>query len=310
MYYMVQFTTALILILAANTSFADFPRLSSILAGDRFLPRQLGNLGDKLVFSNGILLLGFFSSVLIVIFNGDTHALIPLYAVGVFTAFTLSQSGMVKHWISSRKKGMVKGILINGIGAITTAVVLGVIAFEKFAQGAWVIFIAIPFLVFVALKIQRHYLSIADQLSIKGPMINGSEFTHHSVLIPVSGMHRAVLGAIRYAKSLTSDIEALYVDINPAATEKMRADWQKYETKVPLLILDSPYRSITEPILDHIAKIRSAHEGGIITVVLPEFVPSRWWHHLLHNQTALLLKSILLFEKDVVAISVPLHLKK
>ena len=167
-YYVIQFSTSLILILAANTSFADFPRLSSIMAADRYLPRQLSSRGDKLVFSNGILILGFFSILLIVIFSGDTHALIPLYAVGVFTAFTLSQAGMVKHWIKFKGKGWIKSVIINGMGTVTTAVVLIIIASTKFMHGAWIVIIAIPGLVFLTHKIHQHYLSVAEQLSIEG----------------------------------------------------------------------------------------------------------------------------------------------
>jgi len=307
-YYLIQFSTALILVLAANTSFADFPRLSSIMAIDRYLPRQLSSRGDKLVFSNGILILGFFSSMLIMLFRGDTHALIPLYAVGVFTAFTLSQAGMVKHWFVHKGKGWVKSAVVNGIGALTTAVVLVIIASTKFVHGAWIVIIAIPGLVYLAIRIHAHYLSVAEQLSA-ACLTTEAAFTHHTVIIPVSGTHRAVLNAIKYAKAISQDVSAVYVSLDPIKTEKDMAKWDVNCMGVQLTILESPYRSVIEPLLDYIEKVRDEYPDGIITVVLPEFVPKKWWHHLLHNQTALLIKGILLFKKGVVSTSVPLHLK-
>jgi hypothetical protein len=307
-YYTIQFSTTLILILAANTSFADFPRLSSIMSLDRFLPRQLSNRGDKLVFSNGILILGFLSIVLIIIFQGDTHALIPLYAVGVFTAFTLSQAGMVKHWLANKEKGWLKGIVINGIGTVTTAVVLLIIAVEKFTHGAWIVLIAIPGLVYLTTRIHAHYLSVAEQLTVC--LDKAGIFKHHAVIIPISGIQMAVLNAIKYAKALSDDVAAVYVCLDPVETEKVRTKWDRQCMGVPLVILESPYRSIIEPLLDYIEEVRGEYPDGVITVVLPEFVPSRWWHHLLHNQTALLIKGILLFKKGVVSTSVPFHLVK
>ncbi len=309
-YYTIQFATSLILILAANTSFADFPRLSSIMAADRFLPRQLSNRGDKLVFSNGIVILGMLSAVLIVIFEGDTHALIPLYAVGVFTAFTLSQAGMVKHWITYKGKGWLKGIMINGIGTITTAIVLVIIATEKFAHGAWIVLIAIPGLVYLTRKVHQHYIAIADQLSVTACEPDMKEFMHHSVVIPVSGIQQAVVNAIKYGKALSSDVVAVYVCLDPAETEKTKVKWDKFCMGVPLIILDSPYRSVVEPLIDYINEVRNNYPEGVITVILPEFVPSRWWHHLLHNQTALFIKGVLLFKKGVVSTSVPFHLRR
>jgi amino acid transporter len=307
-YYVIQFSTALILILAANTSFADFPRLSSIMASDRYLPRQLSSRGDKLVFSNGILILGFFSAMLIVMFRGDTHALIPLYAVGVFTAFTLSQSGMVKHWFVYKGKGWIKSAVINGIGALTTAVVLVIIASTKFIHGAWIVIITIPGLVYLTMKIHAHYLSVADQLSTEC-LIEEDAFKHHTVIIPISGIQRAVLNAIKYAKVLSQDVSAVYVCLDPIETAKIQAKWDKQCMGVQLIVLESPYRSVIEPLLDYIEEIRNEYPDGIITVVLPEFVPKKWWHHLLHNQTALLIKGIILFKKGVVSTSVPMHLK-
>jgi amino acid transporter len=308
-YYMIQFATALVLILAANTSFADFPRLSSIMATDRFLPRQLSNRGDRLVFSNGILMLGLLSALLIALFRGDTHALIPLYAVGVFTAFTLSQAGMVKHWMKGRDKGWFRSALINGVGAMVTGIVLVIIAVEKFEHGAWIVLIAIPTVVLLTKKIHQHYVSMAEQLSIQ--CVNGvKKYEHHSVIVPISGIQQAVIGAIKYAKALSDDVAAVYVCIDAIETEKLKTKWNNACMGAPLIILESPYRSIVEPLIDYINEVRKIYEEGVITVVLPEFVPLKWWHHLLHNQTALFIKGVLLFKKGVVSTSVPFHLIK
>jgi len=309
-YYIIQFATSLILVLAANTSFADFPRLSSIMASDRYLPRQLSNRGDKLVFSNGILILGFMSALLIVLFRGDTHALIPLYAVGVFTAFTLSQAGMVRHWIKDKGRGWRKGIIINGLGTVTTAVVLLVIAVEKFEHGAWIVLIAIPALVFLTRQVNRHYRSVAEQLSVSSCITGETDYKHHTVIIPISGIQQAVINAVRYGKALSDDVVALYVCLDEMETARIRQRWDRYCMGVKLNVLDSPYRSITQPLMDYIDEVQAMYKDSIITVVLPEFVPTRWWHHLLHNQTALFIKGILLFKKGVVSTSVPFHLKK
>ncbi len=308
-YYLLQAATAMILILAANTSFQDFPRLSSVMAADGFMPRQFGSRGDRLVFSNGILILGLFAAALVVIFGGETHALIPLYAVGVFLAITLSQTGMVKHWLNNRQeKKWFRNILINGFGAVTTAIVVIIIASTKFIHGAWIVVIAIPVIVYLTRQVKKHYDSIARQLSLEGaaPEV---EFRHHAVIVPVSGVQRAVIQAIKYAKVLSDDVVAVYVCFNPEETDRLRQRWEEFGMGVPLRVLESPYRSVIEPLMDYIEDVRKLHPDGVITVVLPEFVPQKWWHHLLHNQTALLIKGILLFKRGVVSTSVPLHLE-
>lgn len=307
-YYLVQAATATILILAANTSFQDFPRLSSVMAADGFMPRQLGSRGDRLVFSNGIIILGLLAAGLVVLFKGETHALIPLYAVGVFLAITLSQAGMVKHWLKDRGKWWRRNMFINGIGAITTAVVVVIIASTKFIHGAWIVIIAIPVIVFLTMQVNRHYRSVARQLSLQDvePV---PDFDHHSVIVPVSGAQRAVMNALRYAKALSDDVVAVYVCFDPEETVRLKEKWEKYGLEVPLVVLESEYRSVIEPLIDYINSVRETHKGGVITVVLPEFVPTKWWHHILHNQTALLLKGILLFKHGVVSTSVPMHLE-
>jgi amino acid transporter len=309
-YYTIQFATALILILAANTSFADFPRLSSIMAADHYLPRQLSNRGDRLVFSNGILILGFLSALLILIFRGDTHALIPLYAVGVFTAFTLSQGGMVKHWLAHKGAGWRKSILINGIGTVTTAIVLLIICVEKFSHGAWIVLIAIPSLVYVTKKIHRYYLVLDNQLSVKHCLADIKEFKHHSVIVPVAGIQQPVVDAIKYAVVLSDDVVAVYVNLAPLETEHMKKNWDAHCMGAPLIILESPYRSIIEPLMEYVTTVQHKYKEGVITLVLPEFVPIKWWHHLLNNQTALFIKGFAFFKKGVVSTSVPFHLRR
>lgn len=211
--------------------------------------------------------------------------------------------------MKDKGKGWIKSAFINGLGGIVTGVVLVIIAVEKFSHGAWMVLIAIPVLVYLTQKVHQHYLSVADQLSLEkiGP---GKEYTHHSVIIPVSGLQTAVLNAIKYAKALSDDVAAVYVCLDTTEMEKMQAKWKIYGMGVPLVILHSPYRSIIEPLMDYIDGVRERYEDGVITVVLPEFVPQKWWHHLLHNQTALLLKGVILFKKGVVSTSVPLHLRR
>lgn len=349
-YYVVQAATAAILVLAANTAFADFPRLSSLLARDRFLPRQFANRGDKLVFSNGIVILAIFSSLLVIVFAGDTSRLIPLYAVGVFLSFTLSQFGMVRHWIKVRRNGehdpaiderqvesdvalpdpqlaieqsraprfvsdevtgkgkWKRSLVINLIGGIATAVVLIVFIVTKFVHGAWVVVVMIPLLVFLFVVIHRHYVSVARQLSLEqihetlDPIV-------HTVIVPISGIHRGVVRALQYARSISpNNVTAVYVDLDAEATAKLKALWERSDFRIPLVVVSSPYRELTRPLLRYIYRVDRRCED-IVTVVLPEFVPKRWWQHLLHNQSSLLLKGALLFREGIIVTNVPYHLR-
>jgi len=304
-YYAVQASTMLILVLAANTAYADFPRLASIVARDRFLPRQFMNQGDRLAFSNGILLLSILAALLLIVFGGDTHALIPLYMIGVFVSFTLSQAGMVLHWRRLRSPGWRSSALVNAIGATVTAVVLIIVAITKAFEGAWIVLVMIPVLVAAFELIRRHYDGVAAELRLDGwqPPAPG----HHTVLIPIGGIQRAVVKALRYGRSLSPDVRAVYVDIDPAATAALHRQWTEWGQGVPLVVLPSPYRSLMEPLLEYLETVMAARPGPV-TVVLPEFVPKRVWHHLLHNQHALLIKGALLFKPNVVVTSVPFHL--
>jgi amino acid transporter len=305
LYFNIQAATALILFLAVNTSFQDFPRLSSILAKDGFMPRQMANRGDRLVFSNGILILAAVSIVLLIMFEGSVNALIPLYAVGVFLSFTLSQAGMVRHWLKEAHPAP-HHILLNGLGALSTGVVLLVIASTKFTHGAWMVIVLIPVIVLGFVRIHRHYQLVAERLSLAGaarPRIG-----KNPVVVLVAGIHKGVVEALEYAKSISPNVTALTVDLDPTQTTRLRLRWAEWEPDVPLVVLESPYRSILRPLLDYIDRMERQGEGRYLTVVLPEFIPSHWWEHFLHNQTALLVKAALLFRPGKVTVSVPYHL--
>ena len=305
-YYAVQAATMLILVLAANTAYADFPRLASILARDRFLPRQFMNQGDRLAFSNGIIILSVLASVLLVVFGGDTHALIPLYMIGVFVSFTLSQAGMVVHWRTLRGSGWRTSAAINGFGAIVTGIVLLIVATTKATEGAWIIMVMTPVLVVLFEITRRHYDHVASELTLRGwqPRTPGG----HLVLVPIGGVQRAVVKALQYARGLSTDVRAVYVDIDSTATASIREQWASWGQGVQLVVLESPYRSLMEPLLEYIEQVQAHDPDGYVTVILPEFVPRRIWQHLLHNQHALLIKGALLFKPNVVVTSVPFHL--
>ena len=310
-YYMIQAATALILVLAANTSFADFPRLSSLLARDRYVPRQFANLGERLVFSNGIMVLGAMAAILLVIFGGETHALIPLYAVGVFISFTLSQSGMVRHWMRDRQPGWRHRAIINGTGAVATGVVTVVIGATKFTHGAWIVVLVIPTLVATFMAMRRHYDDVAEQLSLEG--LAAPPELRHTVLIIVGDLHRGVVRAVQYAKTLaapTVAVRAVFVETDPAKTAKLEEKWTRYGLGVPLVILNSPYRSLLRPLVEYLDALQAQGDDHMVTVVIPEFLPSKWWQHVLHNQTALLIKGTLLFRKNTVVVDVPYLLKR
>jgi len=307
-YYAVQAATMLILVLAANTAYADFPRLASILARDRYVPRQFMNQGDRLAFSNGIVGLSAFAGVLLVAFGGDTHSLIPLYMIGVFVSFTLSQAGMVLHWRRERGPGWSTSAAINGAGALVTGLVLMVVAITKATEGAWIILLLIPLNVVLFRVTRQHYDVVASQLTLRGWERQARR--HNTVLVPISGIQRAVVGAMEYARTLSSDVRAIYVNIDPTATEQLKREWEQWGDGVPLVVLQSPYRSLMEPLLEYIERVSIDQPKGYVTIVLPEFVPARWWHHLFHNQRALLIKGALLFKPNTVVTSVPFHLRQ
>ena len=307
-YYGVQAATAMILVLAANTAFADFPRLAYFVARDRFMPRQFMNLGDKLAYSNGIFLLGVAAAVLIIVFGGDPHALIPLYMIGVFMAFTLSQTGMFLRWRRLRPAGWQFRSVISGLGAVVAAIVLVIVAITKAAEGAWIVLVLVPIMMFVFKQTRLHYDSVSAQLSLTGLEVETTPHGH-IVIVPIGGVHRAVLEALRYASSLAKDVRAVYVNVNPESLVALKRDWPHWGSHVKLVVLQSPYRSMSEPLLEYIDRLERENPEDYITVVLPEFVVKHWWHHLLHNQSAFTLKAALLFRPRVVTTSVPFHLK-
>ncbi|MFY9585845.1 MAG: amino acid permease, partial [Actinomycetota bacterium] len=448
LFFITQAATAMILILAANTSYQDFPRLSSILARDRYMPRQFMNRGDRLVFSNGIVVLAILSSLLIIVFNADVTRLIQLYVVGVFTSFTLSQSGMVKHWFRLRERGWKRSAVINGIGAVATGLVLIVVTLTKFTHGAYIVVIAIPVIVLMFKGIHRHYRSVAAQLrSVREPTLGvgtravvlvpridgsvmralgyaralrpielralfvgdteaadpvrsswntkripvqldvieengdfvdavrgyvrsiereGNEFvtvvlpealqgrgmgsflrqrrelllkaamlfepqvvftdvptpsadgdasglihpTRNVAVVLVAGAHNATARALEYARAIKpTEIRAVTFNVDESETSKVMRDWSARGTDAPLEIIDSPYREVTRPILKLIRQIRASAKDVVVTIVVPEFVVSKWWHQFLHNQTALAIKASLLYEPGVVLTSVPYHLE-
>ena len=306
-YYYIQVVSMLILILAANTAFADFPRLAFFMARDGYLPRQFGNRGDRLVFSNGVVILAVVAIALVIVFRGSTHALIPLYAVGVFTSFTLSQSSMVRRWVRTRPPGWWWRVAINGTGAVTTGTVLLVVAATKFVDGAWIVVVLIGLFMLMFLAIKSHYADVAGQLSLED--YEGPPPMSHSVLVLVGDLHRGVVEALQYAKTLSPDAKAVYVELDPERTRRLEEKWVKHGFGVPLVVLTSPYRSLLGPLLDYIDNLRGREGRHMVTMVLPEFIPARWWQHLLHNQTALLIKGALLFRRNVVVTDVPYHLK-
>jgi len=304
-YYVIQAGTMLILLLAANTSFADFPRLSFFLARDRFIPRQFATQGDRLVFSNGIVILGGVATLLLVAFNGDTHALIPLYAVGVFLSFTLSQASMVRRWLRLREEGWWWRWWFNGLGAVVTGLVVLTIAATKFTHGAWIVVLLIPTLVAAFVIVHRHYDEVARQLSLEGfepppPITN-------TVLVLVGDIHRGVVKAIQYAQSLSPNAKAVFVETDPERTRRLEEKWGKWGMGAPLIVLTSPYRSLLGPLLEYIDNLQK-DENHVVTIVLPEFIPAKWWQLGLHNQTALLIKGAMLFRKNVIVTDVPYHL--
>ena len=324
LYLAVIAATTMILVMAANTAYADFPRLAALQAADGYLPRQLTYRGSRLVFSRGIMALAVVASGLIVVFKASVTGLIPLYAIGVFLSFTLSQAGMARHWRRSgslaagaelRERGSVlrhdrrwrSKMVLNGAGASLTAVVTMVFAVTKFRDGAWVVLLVIPIIVLVFYAIHRHYTDLAARLSLDnyGPP---PRVDRHRVILPVSGVHRGTVAGLRYARALSEDVTAVYVSADPVAAEALEERWGLWGAGVRLVVVLSPYRLLIEPLIGYVRDVaRRRQPNEVITVVVPQFVPRRRWHNLLHSQTAMLLRLALLFEPGVIITSVPYH---
>lgn len=332
-YYVVQAATTLILILAANTAYVDFPRLSSVLANAQFAPRQLANLGDRLVFNNGIILLGLLSALLIIYFRGDTHSLIPLYAVGVFIGFTLSQAGMARRFARVKPPHWRVGMMVSGFGAFTTGLVLMTQLIANFRYGAWITLVAIGVLMFLLFKVHEHYMTFKEQLK---PKAIEPRPTRHKVVVLVPSVHQGVLQALEYARALAhpDEIEALHINVDPRppavyrrvlkrtkdeetelrlvtpAAEKIQKEWQQFVPDIPLRIIDSEHRSLIEPIEDYLDELIEREQLDHVTVIIPEFYPRKWWHHLLHNQSAWILRLALMKKPKVVVSTVRYFLER
>jgi amino acid transporter len=302
-YYALQYSTFAVLVLAANTAFADFPRLSGIMARDGFMPRQFLARGDRLAFSNGIITLGLVALILVVVFRGDTARLVPLYALGVFVCFTLSQAGMVKHWLRSREPGWWWRASLNGLGAAATAIVSLVQVVTKFTAGGWIVVVIIPLIIYLLRRIHRHYEHFAKEVVYTGqaPLM----FLHHTVIVPVNGITRPTAGALVYATTISEDVRAVYVEVDPEATVELQRRWTEWDIGVDLVVVKSPFRSILRPLVDYVNGLIEREEADLVTIVVPEIVPRSWWGHLLHNKTSLFIRTAFLFRPNVVTTAVP-----
>ncbi|GGG13497.1 APC family permease [Paenibacillus abyssi] len=309
LYYAVQGVTALILFLAANTAYSAFPLLAFMLAKDKYMPNAFMIRGDRLGFSNGIIFLGIFSAILVTAFDGHTENLIPLYAVGVFIPFTLSQLGMMVRWLKLKTSGWVFRFAINTIGMLTTLAITLIFIFTKFNQ-VWTVFVFLPIVILLFFQIHRHYMNIASELRINmqqdKPVIKGS-----TIVVPVAGITRVVMNSLSYAKSLTENVVAVYVGFDDDDIERMEKKWEEWNPGVRLITLRSSYRSIIRPIMKFIETVEwKTAETDHITVLIPQFITKHWWHYILHNQTSLLLRAYLFNQKDVVIATVPYHLQR
>jgi amino acid transporter len=303
LYYALQYTTFAVLVLAANTAFADFPRLAGILANDRYAPRQLAARGDRLAFSNGIIALALVALLLVWLFKGDTNALVPLYAIGVFVCFTLSQAGMVVHWRASREPGWKWKAWLNGIGAGATGLVSIIQLVTKFTSGGWIIAVIIPVIILILQKIHTHYTEFAEEIRFEGQ----SPITplHHTVIVPVNGITKATSGALVYATTISDEVVAVYIEVDTRNTAHMQEEWEAWDIGVPLVVVPSPYRSILKPLVEFVENLRMVTPGELVTIVVPEIIPRRWWEHLLHNKTALYIRTAFLFKPNVVVTAIP-----
>ncbi len=308
-YFLIQFSTALILLLAANTSFNGFPLLVSILARDGYMPHQFAFRGDRLAYSNGIMALALMAIILIIVFRGSVDALIGLYAIGVFISFTLSQTGMVVRWLRIRGPNWRRSILVNGLGAILTGIVTVVIGVTKFHEGVWIVMILIPLLVAMCLLIQGHYRLVATQTAPETPLDPSD--VRLRVVVPIGAMNLPARQALAFARAVSGTVTGVHVTDDLEAAKELQREWEeKIDGNSQLVIIESPYRSLVGPLLAYLDTVHEHHPTDTIMVVLPEFVPSRWWEHLLHNQTALLLKAALLFRPGVIVASVPYHIQR
>jgi hypothetical protein len=324
LYLLTMAGTTVILVMAANTSYAGFPRLAALLAVDGFLPRQLAFQGSRLVFSRGIVVLTLLSCVFVIAFRASVTALIPLYAIGVFLSFTLSQAGMARRWWKSGhmppgqvlqergskltyEPGWPARLLFNALGVLVTGMVTVIFAITKFSEGAWIILVVLPILMLITFRIHRHYRRLAQRLSLEA-YAPERPAARHRVILLISGVHQGSLRGLRYAQMLSEDVTAVHVAVDPIEAEKIERKWETWGEGVRLVVLESPYRMIHEPLLQYVQYIaRERQPNEIITIVVPEFVTRNWFDNLLHSQTALFLRLSLLFLRDIVVTDVPYH---
>ena len=302
-YYALQFSTFAILVLAANTAFADFPRLAGILARDKYLPNQLAARGDRLAFSNGIMMLAFVAGIIIWMFKSDTTTLVPLYAIGVFVCFTLSQAGMVVHWRRTRAPGWRWRATFNGVGAVATGIVSIIQIVTKFTEGGWVVALLIPLLIVALKAINTHYRRFAVDVAFRGrsPILPHA----HTVVVAMASVNKAAAAALLYATAWDKDVRPVHVEVDPENTPRLLDEWDRWDIGYELEILPSPYRSIVRPLVEFVERLQAETPGLLVTVVTPEVVPRHWWEHLLHNKTALFIRSAFLFRPHVVVVTVP-----
>lgn len=313
MFYFIQVTTTIILAMAANTAFAGFPTLLSIIAQDGYAPRQMALRGHRLNYTNGIGFLAFIAILLIIIFNADTHALIALYALGVFAAFTLSQTGMLVHWFRMKSEGWQYKALVNGLGALTTLLAAIIVGITKFTSGAWIVVVVVPLIVMAMYKIKQHYNSVARQLDIPndilGIMALDTPAEHH-VIVPIDSLNGMVVKALRYARSMSADVEAFHVETYAGEADKLRRKWSMLNTRIPLIIKQSPYRDVVGTLIEYIdSEEHASRPGDLITVLLPQFLVSKWYEALLHNNTSLFIANALFSKNNVVVSVLPFHLE-
>jgi hypothetical protein len=308
-FYLFQIFTATLLFLAANTSFNAFPRLLAILAGDGNMPRQFALRGDRLAFSYGVVVLGGLAALLIIVFKGETHLLIPLYAVGVFIDFTISQTGMVRHWLRERSPGYQRRLAINAFGATLTALVAVIVISVKFWDGAWLVIVLIPLMVLAMSFVRRQYEAQELELRVRDEGVLPGPHREQRVIVPVNGVNRAVVQAVNFGRSITRDVRAVYVTDDLDEADIIRARWERQLPDVPLVIVESPYRAVISPVVAYLDILDQAwppeKEAPITIVVLPEYVARHWWDRLLYNQTAKRLKAALVGREHTVIADVP-----
>jgi amino acid transporter len=313
MFYIIQATTAIILAMAANTAFAGFPTLLSVIAQDGYAPRQMALRGHRLNFTNGITFLAIFAIILVIIFKADTHLLIALYAVGVFTSFTLSQTGMFVHWFRLKSEGWQYKAAVNGLGALTTFIAVIIVAVTKFTSGAWIVIIVVPLIVMLMYKIKQHYRSIAQQLDIPNDMLGRLDLdnpSEHHVIIPIDSLNGMVIKALRYARSMSKEVEAFHVETYAGEADKLRRKWDMLNTRIPLVIKQSPYRDVVGTLIEYIdSEEHASRPGDLITVLLPQFLVKKWYEALLHNNTSLFIANALFSKHNVVVSVLPFHLE-